>query len=152
MTRRSHLNILDDLKISPEHTWWPEKLTWTYLMTRTHSSSVLCLALNLWSVVKVCSPAVNMWTSRCRTQDTCTLKGQLVSMYGLIIGTVIVKTQSVSEPVCYFIWATKRWQNTYQKQRSKYYICTYSLRMFILRTGQKFCALQITTFGRRVPF
>ena len=39
-------------------------------MSRTHSSSELCLAANLWSEVKVCSPAVRMWTSLCRTQDT----------------------------------------------------------------------------------
>ena len=39
-------------------------------MTRTHSSSELCFAENLWSEVNVCSPAVKIWTSRCRTQDT----------------------------------------------------------------------------------
>ena len=44
--------------------------TWTYLIRRTHWSSVLCFEENLWSEVKVCSPAVRIWTSRCRTQDT----------------------------------------------------------------------------------
>ena len=48
--------------------------TWTYLIRRTHWSSVLCFEENLWSEVKVCSPAVRIWTSRCRTQDTYKVK------------------------------------------------------------------------------
>ena len=44
--------------------------TWIYLITRTHSSSELCFAENLWSEVKVCSPAVRIWTSLCLTQET----------------------------------------------------------------------------------
>ena len=46
------------------------QLTCTYLISKTHSSSELCFAANLWSDVKVCSPAVRMWTSLCLTQET----------------------------------------------------------------------------------
>ena len=46
------------------------QLTCTYLISRTHSSSELCFAANLWSEVKVCSPAVRMWTSLCLTHET----------------------------------------------------------------------------------
>ena len=53
------------------HSYIPASLSWTYLITKTHSSvSRLCRDINLSSVVYVYSPTVKICTSLCRIHVT----------------------------------------------------------------------------------